>query len=274
MIIELRGLSVRAGGKLILSDVSFGFDRGNYLALVGANGSGKSTLLKAIVGLVEYEGSVRLSGMNPRRMSRRELARHVAYVAQRPIIPAGMSVGDYVVLGRFAHHSYLGSPTRRDRQVVGAALERLDLSALADRRLGQLSGGESQRVVLARALVQEAPILLMDEPTASLDLGRGQMVLELADELRRERSLSVICAIHDLTLAAQYADQLVVLAGGRLVLQGTAASVLNRENVESYFDASVEILAGRSGLSVTPVRPSDRHVLTAVPPSAPLKVGH
>ena len=114
----------------------------------------------------------------------------------------------------------------------------------------------------------------MNEPTASLDLGRGQMVLELVDELRRERSLRVICAIHDLTLAAQYADHLLVLASGRIVLQGTTASVLNRENVEPYFKASVEILAGRSGLSVTPVRPSDRHVLTSIPTIAPLKVGH
>ena len=167
-----------------------------------------------------------------------------------------MNVTDYVLLGRSAHHSYLGPETARDRRVAAAVLERLDLSAFAQRPLGELSGGESQRVVLARALVQEAPVLAMDEPTTSLDLGHAQLVLELTDQLRREKGLCVLCAIHDLTLAAQFAERLLVLSEGRAVAAGPAPEVLTEQNVWRFFGAEVEVLAGRSGLVVSPVRRS------------------
>ena len=271
-MLEVENVSVTLDGVTILERVSMHVDRGGYLALVGPNGAGKSTLLKAIAGLVAYEGSVRVAGSTPTLARRREMARLVAYLPQRPVLPTTMVVADYLMLGRFAHHSYLGAPTRRDRHVVDAVLERLDLTAFAQRELGRLSGGESQRVVLGRALAQESPLLLMDEPTASLDLGHGQMVLELADDLRRERSLCVVCAIHDLTLAAQYADQLVVLANGRHVASGNAAEVLTRENVKRFFDARVEILEGQSGIAVTPVRPT-RLDATTQPVAEPLKAG-
>ena len=125
-----------------------------------------------------------------------------------------MSVTDYVLLGRSAHHSYLGAETARDRRVAAAVIERLALGEFAGRRLGELSGGEAQRAVMARALVQEAPVLVLDEPTTSLDLGHSQLVLELADELRQEKGISVVCAMHDLTLAAQFAEDLLVLSHG------------------------------------------------------------
>ncbi len=135
-------------------------------------------------------------------------------------------------------------------------LGRLDLSAFAQRPLGELSGGEAQRVVLARALVQEAPVLAMDEPTTSLDLGHAQLVLELTDQLRREKGLCVLCAIHDLTLAAQFAERLLVLSEGRAVAAGPPEKVLTEQNVGRFFGAEVEVLAGRSGLVVSPVRRS------------------
>ncbi|MGH9105277.1 MAG: ABC transporter ATP-binding protein, partial [Acidimicrobiales bacterium] len=163
-------------------------------------------------------------------------------------------VTDYVLLGRSAHHSYLGAETARDRRVAAAALERLDLAGLAHRALGEVSGGEAQRAVLARALVQESPVLVMDEPTASLDLGHGQLVLEIADELRREKGLCVLCAIHDLTLAGQYADRLLVLSHGRAALSGPASDVLTEANVRHFFEAEVEVLPGRCGPTVSPVR--------------------
>jgi iron complex transport system ATP-binding protein len=165
-----------------------------------------------------------------------------------------MSVTDYVLLGRSAHHPYLGAETARDRRVAATVLERLQLSAFAKRLLGELSGGESQRVVLARALVQEAPVLVMDEPTTSLDLGHSQLVLELADELRREKGLCVLCAIHDLTLAAQYSERLLVLSRGRAVLSGSPAEVLTQANIRRVFEAEVEVLDGASGPAVSPVR--------------------
>jgi iron complex transport system ATP-binding protein len=165
-----------------------------------------------------------------------------------------MTVTDYVLLGRSAHHSYLGPETARDRRVAGAVLERLALSSFAQRPLGELSGGESQRAVLARALVQEAPVLAMDEPTTSLDLGHAQLVLELADQLRREKGLCVLCAIHDLTLAAQFAERLLVLSHGAAVATGPPVEVLTERNIGRFFGAEVEVLCGRSGLAVTPVR--------------------
>lgn len=264
MILEIENVSVALDGTTVLEDVSAKVDQGSWLGVVGPNGAGKTTLLRAVAGLVSYEGRIRVAGRVPNVARRREVARLVSYVPQRPVIPQAMSVTDYIMLGRSAHHSYLGAPTRRDRRVVGAVLERLELTALAGRPLGRVSGGECQRVVLARALAQEAPVLIMDEPTASLDLGHGQLVLELADELRRERSLCVLCALHDLTFAAQYSDRLLVLAGGRPVACGSASEVLTRESVEAIFEASVEILDAQSGPAVTPVRP-DHQGLSALP---------
>ena len=156
---------------------------------------------------MRYEGEIRTAGRAYAKSDQRHRARSVAYVPQRPVLPRSMSVTDYVLLGRSAHHTYLGAETARDRRVTATVLERLQLSTFSKRPLGELSGGESQRVVLARALVQEAPVLVMDEPTTSLDLGHSQLVLELADELRREKGLCVLCAIHDLTLAAQYSER-------------------------------------------------------------------
>jgi iron complex transport system ATP-binding protein len=264
VILEIENVSVALSGVTVLDAVSARVDQGSWLGVVGPNGAGKTTLLRAVAGLVSYEGKIRVAGRVPNVSRRREVARLVSYVPQRPVIPQAMLVTDYIMLGRSAHHSYLGAPTRRDRQVVAAVLERLELTAFAGRPLGQVSGGECQRVVLARALAQEAPVLVMDEPTASLDLGHGQLVLELADELRRERSLCVLCALHDLTFAAQYSDRLLVLADGRVVACGSASEVLTQESVEEIFEASVEIIDGKSGIAVTPVRP-DHQGLSAVP---------
>lgn len=263
-MLEIDALSVTLEDQRVLEGVSTRADRGTWLGVVGPNGAGKSTLLRAVLGLVPYDGSIRVRGVAPRDASRRDMARLVAYVPQRPTLPPAMTVTDYVMLGRNAHHSLLGAPGPRDRRVVASVLERLDLSGFSTRPLSQLSGGESQRAVLARALAQEAPLLVMDEPTASLDLGHAQLVLELADELRREHQLCVVCAIHDLTFAAQYSDHLLALDGGRRVASGAPDEVLTRDNVESIFGATVELLRGHSGLAVTPRRPPSRLEPTSI----------
>jgi iron complex transport system ATP-binding protein len=177
-------------------------------------------------------------------------------------MPLAMTVTDYVLLGRAPHHAYLGAPTPRDRHVVAAVLDRLDLGRLARRTVGEISGGETQRALLGRALAQEAPVLVMDEPTTSLDLGHGQRVLELVDELRQEHNLTVLCSLHDLTTAAQYSDELLVLAGGRAVASGVAGAVLTDDLLASVFGASVEIFQGRHGPVIAPARPGR----AAVPP--------
>jgi iron complex transport system ATP-binding protein len=255
-MLDVEKASVVLGGATVLSAVSARVEPGGWLGVIGPNGAGKSTLVRAVAGLVPYKGRIRVAGREHAGGDRRSRARSVAYVPQRPVLPRAMNVTDYVLLGRSAHHSYLGAETARDRRVTAAVLDRLELGGLARRPLGELSGGESQRAVLARALVQEAPVLAMDEPTTSLDLGHSQVVLELTDQLRRETGLCVLCAIHDLTLAAQFADRLLVLSHGRAVAWGTPDEVLTEQNVRRFFGAEVEVLTGRSGLTVTPVRRS------------------
>jgi len=254
-MLEIDGLSVELGAATLLHNVSTRIDRGEWVALVGPNGAGKTTLLRAIAGLVDYHGEIRIDGRRAPHRRPRATARAVAYVPQQPQLPPTMTVTDYVLLGRSAHHRPLGNPTRRDRRVAAAVLARLELASFAHRPLGQLSGGEAQRAVLARSLAQEAPLLVLDEPTSSLDLGHGQLVLELTDSLRRQHGLTVLSALHDLTLAAQYAERLIVLSHGHAVLEGSPADVLDAVTINGVFDASVEVLTGRSGLVVAPMRP-------------------
>jgi iron complex transport system ATP-binding protein len=158
-----------------------------------------------------------------------------------------MTVSDYVLLGRTAHIGYLRVETAADRRICAGILDRLDLSRLAGRKLRAMSGGESQRLVLARALAQEAPVLLLDEPTSALDLGRRMDALELVDELRRERGLTVLSAIHDLTLAGQFADRLMLLAGGQIAAVGPAASVLDGSLLAGHFGPGIQVITTDTG---------------------------
>lgn len=254
MSLSVRACSVELDGATVLSEVSAEVEPGSWLGVVGPNGAGKSTLCRAVLGLVPFRGAITATGVGISACDQRQWARLVAYVPQRPVLPSSMTVSDYVLLGRSAHHSYLGPETARDRRVAAAVLERLELGRFAHRQLGHLSGGESQRAVFARALAQEAPVVVLDEPTTSLDLGHSQMVLSLADELRRENGLSILCTLHDLTLAGQYADHLLVLSQGRAVLCGAPADVLTRANVQRFFEADVEVITGPCGPIVVPVR--------------------
>lgn len=249
-MIELEGVSVTLDGRRVVDDVSLAAGDGEWLTLLGANGAGKSTLLRAVAGLVPAEGTIRIGGDEIGSLRRRELARRVAVVPQSPAVPRAMTVAEYVLLGRSPFVSYAGSESRHDLEVARAALRRLDLTDFAERDLSSLSGGERQRAILARALAQEARVLLLDEPTTALDAGRQQQVLELVDELRVEQGLTVLSAMHDLTLAGQYAGRLVLLAHGGVVAQGQASEVLTVETIAEHYGAVVRILDG----AVVPVR--------------------
>ena len=185
--ITARGIGVRYDGRVALEGVDLDVAAGEWAALVGPNGAGKSSLLRALAGTVPATGTVAVGGRSRHEMSRRRWARLVAAVAQHPVLPAGLTAAEYVLLGRTPHLGYLAAESRRDVAAALAALERLDAGALAARPLGSLSGGERQRVVLARALAQDPEVLLLDEPTASLDIGHQQQVLDLVEGLRRER---------------------------------------------------------------------------------------
>jgi iron complex transport system ATP-binding protein len=250
--LALDRVSVSLGGARVLDALSCVVEPGEWVAVIGPNGAGKTTALRAIAGLVGYDGAIRVLRDDARAIARKELARRVALVPQVPLIPGGVTVRDYVLLGRTPHVGYFGSERRSDHEAVDAALEQLDLVAFARRRLETLSGGERQRATLARALAQDAPLLLLDEPTAALDMGRQQQVLEIVDQLRASRNLTVVSTMHDLTLAGQYADRLLLLDGGRLVAAGRADDVLTRELITEHYGAEVLVVDG----AVVPVRPA------------------
>jgi iron complex transport system ATP-binding protein len=253
--LNLQQVSVTLGGSRVLSELSAEVERGECVALIGPNGAGKTTALRAIAGLVHYEGHVRVLEDDTERLARKHLARRVALVPQVPLIPGAITVRAYVLLGRTPHLGYFGVERRKDHDAVDAALDQLDLVSFADRRLDTLSGGERQRATLARALAQDAPLLLLDEPTAALDMGRQQQVLEIVDELRRSRGLTVVSTMHDLTLAGQYADRLLLVDGGRLVAAGAPDDVLTRSLITEHYGAEVAVVdAPGAGFVVVPVR--------------------
>ena len=252
-MIELRDLAVRFGNTEAVRDLSLEVVNDEWVMLIGPNGAGKTSVLRALCGLLPFDGVARVDGRDVHTFGRRELARLMAFVPQNPATPSELTVAEYVLLGRTPHLGYLGVDGRRDRKAVANALERLDLLPFAERGLGSLSGGELQRAVLARALAQESPILLLDEPTTSLDLGRQQQALELIDSLRRD-GLTVLSTMHDLTLAGQYADRLVLLDRGTVVAEGSPTEVLSAANLAAYYGASVRIVSDEAGLFVLPTR--------------------
>jgi iron complex transport system ATP-binding protein len=253
--LRLAGVSVTLGGGRVIDRLSFEVEAGEWLAMIGPNGAGKTTALRAICDLVAYDGDIQVLGERAHSLGRTHLARRVALVPQVPLVPAALTVREYVLLGRTPHLPYFGSEGHSDYVAADEALEKLDLVAFAARRLDTLSGGERQRATLARALAQDAPLLLLDEPTTALDMGRQQQVLELVDRLRTDHGLTVLSTMHDLTLAGQYADRLLLLDGGRLVAAGSANEVLTRALITKHYGAEVEVVdTPESGFVVIPVR--------------------
>ena len=255
-MITLDTVEVRYGTACALAGVSEQVPAGQWLGIIGPNGAGKTTLLRSIACLVPHVGTITIDGQPVSGLRRRRLARLVAYVPQLPALPPEMTVADYVLLGRTPHIGYLRMETDADRQICAGLLDRLGLSPMAGRALDTLSGGELQRVVLARALAQQAPVLLLDEPTSALDLGRRVDALELIDELRRERSLTVLSAVHDLTLAGQFADRLLLLDQGRVAATGPPASVLRDDVLTPRFGPGIHVMAADGTLVVMSRRPS------------------
>jgi iron complex transport system ATP-binding protein len=252
--IELRGVTVALGGRSVVDGVDASVAEGEWLALIGPNGAGKTTLLRAIARLVAFSGGIALAGRPSESLSRSELSRLIAVVPQEPSVPAWMTVGEYVLLGRTPHLGPLAKEGARDRDAAAAALARLELLELADRRLGTLSGGEKQRAVVARALSQEAPIVLLDEPTAALDIGHQQQALDLLDALRAESGLTLVAAMHDLTLAAQYADRMLLLDGGRVASEGAPRDVLTEDAIARHYGAAIDVVPVNGRIAVVPRR--------------------
>ena len=252
--IELTDVTVVLGGQPVVDGIEAAVALGEWVALIGPNGAGKTTLLRAIARLVPFAGSIALEGRDTEELHRAELSRLLAVVPQEPSTPPWMTVAEYVLLGRTPHLGTLAKEGKRDRDAAARALERLDLLEYRERRLGTLSGGEKQRVVVARALAQEARIVLLDEPTASLDIGHQQQALELLDALRGESELTLVAAMHDLTLAAQYADRMVLLDRGHVVADGVPRDVLTEATIARHYGASIDVVPVGGRVAVIPRR--------------------
>ncbi len=249
-IISISGLTVDLGNQRILDAVDLNIDAGEWITIIGPNGAGKTTMLRSLLGTVEHTGAIELDGSEPTKPIER--ARRLAYVPQSPVIPGGMLVGDYVLLGRTPHRGVFGRDSDTDCNIAMDVLTRLDLADFTMREVGSLSGGERQRVVLARALAQQADIVLLDEPTTALDLGHQQDVLDLVESLRRDRGLTVVATLHDLTLAARYGDRIAVLSGGRIVETGPPSAVLTAATIAEHFGATVRIIDDPDGPVIVP----------------------
>jgi cobalamin transport system ATP-binding protein len=252
--ISVRGVTVRLGGRSVVRDVDLDVPAGQWVGLIGPNGAGKTTLLRALAGLLRHDGTVALHDVPTATLGRRDWARAVAIVPQEPVTPPWMTVAEYVLLGRTPHLGPLARESAGDRDAATRTLARLDLLEHHDRPLGTLSGGERQRVVVARALAQEASIVLLDEPTAALDIGHQQQALELLDTLRSESELTLVAAMHDLTLAAQYADRMILLDEGRVAADGPPGDVLTEESIARHYDARIRVVLVDDRLAVVPAR--------------------
>lgn len=234
--VESHGLSFSYGKRKALDSLTFGLQKGEFTALVGPNGSGKSTLIRLLTKILKPEaGDVQVDGVSLAAMDPRVLARKVAVVAQEPVIPDGFTVFEVTLMGRAPHLGHFGRETAHDREVARQALEWTDALHLSDRPIEQVSGGERQRVMVARALAQEPEALLLDEPTSHLDLAHQKDLLDLSLRLCRKGPMAVLAVLHDLNLAAAYADRIMVLQDGKLAASGPPGDVLKASFIEEVF---------------------------------------
>lgn len=242
-MLEISELSVAYGGRLFLKEISFEIQPGEVVALIGPNGAGKTTLLRAVSGVLPaHSGRVRVGGKDFSRLPAAGRARYLAVVPQARNLPGDFTVWQTVLLGRTPYLGWLGQASPVDQARTRWALERTRTLDLSHRRIGELSGGEQQRVLLARALAQETPILLLDEPTTHLDLQHQSILLNLVQELAHEQGLAVLMALHDLNLTALYADRVALLIDGRLNALGTPVQVLTIENLSRAYQVPVQIV--------------------------------
>ncbi len=241
--LNLRSIEVAYNGKAILRDVSLKVQPGEVLALVGPNGAGKTTLIRAASGILKpNRGVVEVNERDLRQFSPAERAQFLAVVPQARELPPTFTVYQTVMLGRTPYLGWLGFPKKEDEEIVEQVLARTQLIQYAHRRVGELSGGEQQRVLLARAFAQNTPILLLDEPTAHLDLHHQALILKLVKQTVQECGLAVLLAIHDLNLVSLYADRVALLVNGRLQKQGYPAQVLTKDEIERAYGVEVELL--------------------------------
>ena len=241
-MLRIQNLSVSYGTRRVLHDVSFNVQSGEVLALIGPNGAGKSTLIRAVSGVIPYQGHIRTNGDDLASLSTLQRAKYIATAPQAVALPPAYTVWETVLFGRTPHLGFLGQPSQKDEEIARQSLQRVSALPFADRRVGELSGGEQQRILLARALCQSTPILLLDEPTAHLDLQYQVGLLELVHELAHRDKLAVLVALHDLNLAAHYADRIALMVAGNIKAIGGAKDVLQPAVIEEAYCLPVQVV--------------------------------
>jgi iron complex transport system ATP-binding protein len=243
-MLEIKGMSCGYGKRIVLRDVGFEMQKGEFMGVIGPNGSGKTTLMRAINGLLPLtKGAILLEGKGIQWMVRRDLATKVAVVTQAPEGVPPFSVEEFVLLGRIPHWGRLQLlETKQDVEVAERAMALTRIDHLRNRRMRELSGGERQLVFVARALAQEPRLLFLDEPTAHLDIGHQVQIMDLLRQLNRERSLTIVVVLHDLTLAGLYCDRLILLHEGRLRRIGLPMDVLTEEVIEEVYRTAVTVM--------------------------------
>ena len=242
-MLQIEAISVSYGPRRVLSDLSLEVASGQMLALIGPNGAGKSTLLRAVSGVIPAQsGRARVDGSDLLHLSPIQRARLLAVVPQAANLPPAFSAWETVLLGRTPYLNFLGQVSARDEEIARQAMTRVEALDLAERRIGELSGGEQQRILLARALAQSTPILLLDEPTVHLDLQHQVSLMEAVQTLAHTDGLAVLIALHDLNLAARYADRVALLVSGEIKAVGTPRQVLTPELISLAYHLSVQVI--------------------------------
>jgi iron complex transport system ATP-binding protein len=243
-VISLANANFRYGDRAVLHDITLETRPGTFLAIIGPNGSGKSTLLKGMCGLLRpFSGSVKLDGQSVGSSGRRYIAKNIALVPQGAFLPELFTAMEIVLMGRTPHLGLLRYEGSSDILAAAGAMEATETGHLAGRRVNELSGGERQRVLIARALAQEAGILLLDEPTANLDIKYQAGILDFLKRLCRERGLSIVSALHDVNLASQYGDRVLVLKNGVIYREGRPQDVIDAPTFREAFGIDVEVYA-------------------------------
>ncbi|MEJ2587402.1 MAG: ABC transporter ATP-binding protein [Deltaproteobacteria bacterium] len=237
LMVEVKDVHHAYGEVPVLKNMTLGVNEEDFFIVIGPNGSGKTTLLKLIAGILPRQrGGLKIMGKSLADHSRRRLARTIAFVPQMAVMDFPFNVTELVLMGRSPHLGILGLERKADLEVAREAMALTDVAHLANRKVTNLSGGEFQRVSIARAICQEPRILLLDEPTAALDLGHQIKVMDLMEKLKEERRLTIIMVSHDVNLAAMYATRLLLLKAGEIVSQGFPEDVLTYEKLEEAYD--------------------------------------
>ena len=242
-MLRIEKLSVNYGTRRVLQEVSLSVQSGEIVALIGPNGAGKSTLIRAASGVIPVEsGRIYTNGDDFHALAPMQRAKYLAVVPQAVALPPAFTVWETVLMGRTPYLGFLGQPSSADEEIARKALKRVNALGLAERRVGELSGGEQQRVLLARALCQSTPIMLLDEPTAHLDLQYQVSLLDLIGNLAHHDKLAVLIALHDLNLAARYADRVALMVAGKIKASGTPREVLTPELISEAYCLPVQVV--------------------------------